>query len=164
MNTSTGAFEIVDGALAAAFIVPIVCFDLRQRRIPDALLIPALLALAAWRLLSGRLGPGCLPDLLVGFGVIIALRLASGGKIGLGDAKLSAFLAFLLGLQGWFVAVFLASLSGVVYALVGRRLGRMTGRESLPFAPFLAAGAAAAAAAMALFPADLPADRLWLRL
>ena len=48
--------------------------------------------------------------------------------------------------------------------LLGVLGGRLTGRESLPFAPFLAGGAAVAAAAMALFPAALPADRLWLRL
>ncbi len=162
MLITRGGFTILDYAIAAGFLAPIVFVDLKRKRIPDALVYPAILALGGWRLLSGRLPPGALLELAVGFASLGALWLASRGRIGLGDAKLSAFLAFLLGLQGWIVAVFLASLGGVTFTLVGMRLGRMTGRESLPFAPFLAAGTAAVGAATALLPGGLPVGRLWL--
>ena len=38
----------------------------------------------------------------------------SKGKIGLGDAKLSAVMGLFLGIEGWLIAMFMASFFGLV--------------------------------------------------
>ena len=139
-----GPIAILEGAIAAGFIVPILVFDLRERRIPDLLTLPAIGALLAFRLLTGRFALGDLAAGAAGFGVFALLGLASGGRLGLGDAKLSAFLGLLLGFWGWLAAVFLASLTGTLFVLGRAAAGGTSARESVPFAPFLALGAAAA--------------------
>ena len=78
---------------------------------------------------------------LVGFSVFLLLWLIAKKRIGLGDAKLSALLGFLLGLWGWALAVFLASLGGVIFVLLRYASGRKAVTESIAFAPFFIAGA-----------------------
>ncbi len=87
------------GALyVAAATAALVQYDLRQRRLPDALVLPgfAFVAVGAvWSALSGEGGPGVVvTPVLCGLGVLVAfLVLASGGGLGMGDVKLAALLA-----------------------------------------------------------------------
>jgi prepilin signal peptidase PulO-like enzyme (type II secretory pathway) len=150
--------NVLEGVIALGVLAPIFYYDIRERRIPDVLTFSGIAALLACRLAAGRFSAVDLAAGLVGFGAIGAFWLFSRGRIGLGDAKLSALLALLLGLWGWILAVFLASFTGILCCLVMMALGRMSGRESIPFAPFLILGAAASfflkdgvAARMALF-------------
>ena len=77
----------------------------------------------------------------IGFVFIFALWFFSRGKIGLGDAKLSALIALVLGLNGWIAAIFIASASGLVLGLVLIKLGKLEKKEAIPFGPFMAFGA-----------------------
>ena len=77
----------------------------------------------------------------IGFVFIFILWFFSRGKIGLGDAKLSAFMAVVLGFMGWITAIFLASLTGLIFGLVLIKIGRIDKKERIPFGPFLASGA-----------------------
>lgn len=91
------------GALyVAAVTAALVQYDLRQRRLPDALVLPGLAfaALGAvWSALSGSSGVAVVVTAaLCGLGVLLAfLVLASGGGLGMGDVKLAALLAAALG-------------------------------------------------------------------
>jgi leader peptidase (prepilin peptidase)/N-methyltransferase len=77
----------------------------------------------------------------VGFVFIFILWIFSRGKIGLGDAKLSALIAVVLGLNGWIAAIFIASTSGLVAGLALVKMGKIEKKEPIPFGPFLALGA-----------------------
>ncbi|HEB31967.1 MAG TPA: prepilin peptidase [Spirochaetes bacterium] len=77
----------------------------------------------------------------IGFVFIFVLWFFSRGKIGLGDAKLSALIALILGLNGWIAAIFIASASGLVLGLALIKLGKLEKKEAIPFGPFLAFGA-----------------------
>ncbi len=68
------------------------------------------------------------------------VRLVSRGRLGPGDAKLSALIGFVLGLRGWLVAMLAASFAGTAVALALIAAGRLRRSDPLAFAPFLAAG------------------------
>ena len=84
--------------VAAAFLVPLVLIDLRERRLPDRLTLggfAALLALVgAQGAITGDLGPlvGALAGAAATAGVLLVLHLASPGGMGFGDVKLGLLL------------------------------------------------------------------------
>nr|WP_277814845.1 prepilin peptidase [Galbitalea soli] len=134
--------------LYLAAVTPVLVeIDLRERRLPNGIVLPGipvgLVAAGAQGLTTGRLPLAPLLGALVVAGCLLGLVLAGG--MGLGDAKL----AFVLGLASWSwpVAVlwplfaFLAG--GVVSAVILLRRGR---GGSIAFGPYLLGGFWAAAA------------------
>jgi prepilin signal peptidase PulO-like enzyme (type II secretory pathway) len=77
----------------------------------------------------------------VGYLSFLALGCLTKGKIGQGDAKLSAYIALLNGLLGWLFSVLAASLLGIVAFTILYLSGKMDRKDSIPFAPFLSSGA-----------------------
>jgi leader peptidase (prepilin peptidase)/N-methyltransferase len=128
-------------AIYTAILLYVSWTDLRTRRIPNAVIGPAiLLALLAmpWTigvrsaLVGGMLGP--LP--------LIVARLVSGpGKMGMGDIKMAVFVGLILGADFALLGVALGLILSLLVALVGIARGRWTLQSKLPFGPFLAAGA-----------------------
>lgn len=104
--------------LLALWALAVAVFDVRQRRVPNTLLIllavPAALVLAFNR--QGLLGAGIgasLAGLVLGAAPLFAGYLS--GQVGAGDVKLSAVQGFVLGLAGCFEALLV---SGVVLGLM----------------------------------------------
>jgi len=131
--------------------------DLEQRRIPDVVMVPALvLALLGaflspagnWRnSLMGGAAAGAFFLLLYLLGKLVARWLRrEGNALGGGDVKLATFVGLTTGLQRGAVALGLGIvLAGVVagIVIVVRLLqGRYRPGMSMPYGPFLAAGAA----------------------
>lgn len=82
----------------AAVTAALVQYDLRERRLPDALVLPGFAFVgvgAAWSSSSGGGGPLVLAiAALSGLAVLgVFLVLGSGGGLGMGDVKLAAVLA-----------------------------------------------------------------------
>ncbi len=134
---------ILASVLGGAAAVPLALIDLRSLRLPDPLV--AALALGAGvplaLLAPGRLGSALLAGVLVGAGYLL-IALLPGDGLGLGDVKLGAVLAMVLGLAGGWPAVaaglFTAHLIGAgvaVFLLATRR------RRIFPFGPALLLGA-----------------------
>ena len=136
--------DLLELAVFAAFMAPVTFFDLRERRIPDVFVALAGVALLDIRLWQGTLLPGHVFGALAAFGLFFLLWLGAREKIGLGDAKLAALIGFYLGFPGWLVAVFVASLAGVIFVLLRRAAGGKSLFESLAFGPFLVLGTLAA--------------------
>jgi leader peptidase (prepilin peptidase)/N-methyltransferase len=131
--------------LAAVPALLLALIDLRCRRLPDRL-VAALgitagvpLAFAA----QGKVGTALFAfvTVLAAYGILAILP---GGGLGLGDVKLAAVLALILGFAGW-----PAVIAGVVtphlingpialFLLVTKRIDR---KRPLPFGPALLAGA-----------------------
>ena len=125
-----------------AVLCPVVYFDLKERRIPSVFpAVGACVAICAQVVRSHAFPIWSVAAGLFGFAFIWVLWFVSKGKIGLGDARLSAFLCVILGMSGWFFAVLVASVLGLAHLMLMVRTGRMTRRDSIPFAPFLAIGA-----------------------
>ncbi|HWC06099.1 MAG TPA: prepilin peptidase [Gemmatimonadota bacterium] len=102
--------------LAAVVLVAVV-WDVRERRIPNALTVAGLVLAIALRSLEG-------PEaLLVGLAglvlaVVIALPLVALGGLGGGDAKLLAAVGAFLGPMQLLIALAITALAGGVMAVV----------------------------------------------
>jgi len=103
--------------LTALVLLPASVFDLRQRRIPNALTFPAMAAgIIYWSYLNGldgfMHGSG---GLLLGIGTLVLFYLM--GMMGAGDVKLMGAVGSFLGPQGVFVAFLYSAVVGGLYAL-----------------------------------------------
>ena len=128
--------------------------DLRERLLPNRVLLPATVGAAAL-LVVAAVRLGAWPDLLRAaagavtlFCVLLALALLAPGQFGMGDVKLGALLGLYLGWLGW-PALALGVLAGfavqAVAALVLLAARRVGLRSALPFGPALLLGTALAA-------------------
>jgi prepilin signal peptidase PulO-like enzyme (type II secretory pathway) len=129
--------------IVAGFLIPIIVIDLQKLIIPDALVFPGIIVVFAYYALTD---PGKIPPALVhgatGFAIILIFWFFSKKQIGLGDAKLSFFLAAGLGFFEWWGALLAACLTAIAFGLVKIRTGRMTLKHKLPLAPFFGVGVA----------------------
>ncbi len=147
------AYLIAAASWFAICGVPLIWTDIKNRRLPNAITIPAypgtLILLVAVTAVGNR-PDRLLSALLSGFALaVFYLTLALGlpGGVGIGDAKLSASLGTLLGWLGWrvvltgtFAAFALAAIYGIGMVLARHaRLG-----QHIPFAPFMIVSALAA--------------------
>ena len=134
--------SLISFFVLVATLIAVSVTDVRERRIPNRVLLLAALAALAF---SGREGMAALgSDLLAAAAIssplFVAALLRPEG-MGMGDAKLVAVIGLFLGWQALpalLAGLFLAGLTGVFVSL-GRR--QPPSRTSLPLAPFLAAGA-----------------------
>lgn len=145
---------VVFAVIAAVLIV----VDAEHHRLPNRLLYPAgaavlmLLALAAgvrgdWWPYLRAVEAGA-----VVYVVFLALALMSPKSLGMGDVRLAAVLALLLGFHSWllvYVGLFAGFLLGAVTAVVLLAARRATRKTALPFGPALIVGALAVLAAAA---------------
>ena len=126
------------GALAAAAAI-----DLREHRVPNRVVLPAVVVCAA---LAGPtvLRAGLLAFALVG--VLLLVALVQPVALGMGDIKDALLVAVALGAAATsaiLLGLLLAAVAGI--GLIARR-GRRELTTTVPLAPFLAAGATIALA------------------
>lgn len=114
-------------------------WDLHRRRIPDQLIGAGLIVAL---LLSPSLGRALTGGAL-GFSSFLLVRLLCRGRLGLGDVKLAAYLATILGPRLWWLTVALASCAALLAMGVLACARSTDANRSLPFAPFLSVAALA---------------------
>ena len=140
-------------AVFAAFALPITFFDLKEMRIPDALSLGGIAVFVTFGiLLPGGSVITMALEALIGFGVFWAIAVATGGKLGLGDAKYSVLIALSLGLYGWLTTLAVAAVTGLAAGLVLVLRGGLPRDARIPFAPFLTLGAAVSIVMQQLYP------------
>lgn len=165
------AFWLVLSACAyfAVMAVRLTVIDVRHHLLPNRIVFPSY-AVAGLLLFSAAVfagaGPGALqgpegaptdllaaPALRVVAGAAILwlfyflLRLAYPPGMGFGDVKLAGVLGIYLGYLGWghlFAGTFLAFLLGGLWSIALLAARRGTLKSSIPFGPFMLAGATAA--------------------
>ncbi|MER5901897.1 A24 family peptidase [Streptomyces mirabilis] len=148
---ATGARpELAVWLLLAPLGVLLAVVDFRVQRLPDVLTLPlaglALVLLGVMALVPEHAGkwPTALFGSLVLGGAYFLLFLVNPNGMGFGDVKLALGIGAVLGWYGWGTVVlgtFAGFLFGGLYGLglvLMRRAGRKT---SIPFGPFLIAGA-----------------------
>lgn len=142
------AHAVVGGGVGAV-LGWLAATDLRSHRVPNRVILPAVLTLCMIILLwTAATGPGArLGSALVGaLGaplVLLGLAALTRGGVGLGDVKVAALAGLWTGwLDPWAPAVVLvvAFAAGGAAVLVGRARGRLTLAARVPFAPALAVG------------------------
>ncbi|WP_208298595.1 prepilin peptidase [Streptomyces liangshanensis] len=146
--------ELAVWLLLVPFAVLLARVDLAVRRLPDVLTLPLAAATAALlgfvALLPGDGGPGggSWPTSLLGGLALGAcyfvLFLVNPKGLGFGDVKLALVLGVALGWYGWgvlFAGAFAGFLLGSVYGSALMLRHRTTRGLTLPFGPFMIAGA-----------------------
>lgn len=127
-------------ALLGATLGAVVVIDLREHRIPNAIVLPTAAACAALLVLERAAISPLVPGLVL-VAVLAAIALAAPAALGMGDVKLALLLA--LGIGDAAVTALSAGfvLAAVYAAALLARHGRSAARTALPLAPFLATGA-----------------------
>ena len=131
--------------------------DAKHRIIPDALSLPVFIiavlictflpeaagADTYWKGAVSALLSGAVTFAFLYLFAVIGRKLARGrDAFGMGDVKLCAVLAVILGISGTCFAIFAASIAGMIYGtVIAIRRHRKIGTTAIPFAPFIALGA-----------------------
>ncbi|MGI8479200.1 MAG: prepilin peptidase [Gaiellaceae bacterium] len=145
-------FEAVIVAFFCWVMVVITRTDLEYRLIPDRIVLPGAVLVAAARTLDEPSVAWVLGGLGAGLALFL-LVLAYPKGMGMGDVKLALFMGAGLGLSV-VVGLFLGFIAGAVPAIVLlARHGREARKRAIPLGPFLALGAV-----IALFAGDAILD------
>lgn len=123
------------------FLIVAVIADVRYLRIPNWLTLPGAIVFIV---LSALCQVQPFENVMVGVGVssglVFALVIASGGRMGMGDVKLyltvGAMLGPALGVLSFLMAAFAGSILGTVLSLSGR----LKPGQPMPFGPSILCG------------------------
>lgn len=137
--TGGGPLALARLSICGAAVAAAAVYDLRERRIPNRLTLPAAVVCLTLTIVDGSR----VVDLAVGLVIVTSLMvisLAVPAAFGMGDIKL--MLLVVVGLDGratraLALGLLIAAAVGVI--LMGRH-GRAGGRRALPLAPFIATG------------------------
>ncbi|MGH9164318.1 MAG: prepilin peptidase [Acidimicrobiales bacterium] len=151
MAAHFGADAALPAFLAlSAGVVALAAVDLRQYLLPNHVLYPTLVAVSTLLVLAASLDGewGGLRRATVGgvaaFAAMFVVHVINPAGLGFGDVRLSGLLGAALGwlsagrvVLGLFAGFLAAAVAGVALMAAGRKRGQ----DSLPFGPFLIAGA-----------------------
>jgi leader peptidase (prepilin peptidase) / N-methyltransferase len=147
---SESPWELAALAWLALLGIPLAVIDVRSRRLPDLLTLPAFAGVIL------LLGAGAAADHQLGHfgraiggaaalaGFYLALMVIRPGGMGLGDVKLAASVGAVLTWVSWqalLAGTFVAFVSFAACGLVLIAIRRATRKSELPFGPFLLMGA-----------------------
>ena len=140
-------------ALFFAVMLAVALIDAEHRIVPNVIVYPSLVAFPAILAVGALTGQHVsLVRAGIGFlaygGGLLAVAIVSPGGMGMGDVKLAALIGLVLGAFGLpYVAVAAAAaiLAAGVGAIALLVLASATRKQTIPFGPYLAAGAVAAA-------------------
>jgi leader peptidase (prepilin peptidase) / N-methyltransferase len=135
--------RIVVAALVLAWLATLSCYDIRQRRLPNALTLPGAAAILLAARVADRGGPALAGSAALA-GLYLLVHLVAPAGMGAGDVKLAIGLGGLAGCFGaavWFLAALAAPLLTV---LVGTA-ATMRGGHTVPHGPSMCLATAGAA-------------------
>src|SRR5688500_11429344 len=107
----------------AAILLYVSWTDLRTRRIPSAVIRPALLAAVVALPWTVGIWSGLLGALFAALPLLVARLLAGARRVGMGDVKLALFTGLILGHPLALVSVVLALILALAAGLVGMASG-----------------------------------------
>jgi leader peptidase (prepilin peptidase)/N-methyltransferase len=129
------------GLFVFSLLLIIALIDIEHYLIPNEAVVFLLLAGITYHVIESDLTIfNRLLGLSVGLLIPIFIAILSYGSIGGGDIKLLSAMGFWVGFPGILYVLITSSLAGGIFSLILLALGRKKQKESIPFAPFLAAG------------------------
>jgi leader peptidase (prepilin peptidase)/N-methyltransferase len=138
---------LVGPAYLLAVAIPLSIIDIKQRRLPNKLTLPALPIALAGQFLASALSQRWIP-MLIAFvwmigGFAFALTFNRLNALGMGDVKLIAVICLNLGWFGWLwpvMAIATAFGAATLFTLLMFSLGRYRMTSTIPLGPYLLAG------------------------
>lgn len=133
---------------AVAWLAALTVYDVRQRRLPNALTLPGAVVVLVVAALAGR-GTSALLGGLALAGLYLLVHLITPAAMGAGDVKLALGVGALTGAFGsdaWVIAAVGAPLLTAVWGLLVFRPDRNRALVTVPHGPSMCAATAAAVA------------------
>jgi leader peptidase (prepilin peptidase)/N-methyltransferase len=133
-------------AAVLAWLAVLSCYDVRHRRLPNALTLPGAGVILLTAALAGR-GQPALAGAAALAAMYLLIHLASPAAMGAGDVKLAIGLGGLAGCFGvgvWFLAALVAPLLTALWGVVVRVFGG-DGAATVPHGPSMCLATAGAA-------------------
>lgn len=147
-----GATQLVAAAVVLAWCAALSAYDITQRRLPNALTLPAAVAVLAVAVPAGR-GLPALSGAIALLLVYLAVHVVAPAGLGAGDVKLAPGVGALTGAFGvdaWLLAALAAPLLTAMWALVVTAAGSAgrpaAGSAGVPHGPSMCLSALAAVA------------------
>ncbi len=135
-------FLFMKYAVLVSVLTAVSFIDMEHCIIPGSLLGIGLAAGVVFAVIEGKgTAAGYIAGMAAGSGILLLVILASGGGMGMGDMKLMGviglFLGWKLSLLTLFSAFVIGGIAGTVLVLTGKK----TGKDAVPFGPFLSLAA-----------------------
>ncbi|HEU4323507.1 MAG TPA: A24 family peptidase [Roseiflexaceae bacterium] len=125
---------------AAAVLIAVAIIDIRERRIPNKIMVPALAVALAVALAQPDWGSRLAGGLVAGGLMLLPALIYGLERAGGGDIKLGLFIGLLLGWPGVVPALMIACTTALIFAVGGMLARRLSSRSVIAFGPFLALG------------------------
>ena len=140
------------GACALAWLAALTIYDVRQRRLPNALTLPGAVVVLVAAALTGRGFAALLGAVALG-ALYLVVHLIAPAAMGAGDVKLALGIGALTGAFGvdaWVLAAVAAPLLTALWGIVALCSGgaEATGENTVPHGPSMCVAAAASVALM----------------
>lgn len=137
-------------ACALVWLAALTVYDLRQRRLPNALTLPGAAVVLVVAAIAGR-GAGALAGALALSVGYLAVHLIAPTAMGAGDVKLAIGLGAVtgaFGIDAWVLAAVAAPVLTALWgaALLGRGASEATGESTVPHGPSMCLATVAAVA------------------
>ncbi|HYO01645.1 MAG TPA: A24 family peptidase [Mycobacterium sp.] len=133
----------IAGGCALTWLTALTVYDVRERRLPNALTLPGAVVVLVVAGLAGR-GPAALLGAITLTALYLVVHLISAAAMGAGDVKLALGVGALTGAYGvdaWVLAAIAAPLLTALWGIVGLR-----SRGTVPHGPSMCVSAIAAVA------------------
>ncbi len=127
----------------ALFTIPLVVIDLRERRLPNKITLPAIALTFVGIMLTGDWGRVWVAVICAAALFLLGAGLSFKGWLGMGDVKLLVPIGLTLGWFGWEVLAIglgLAFFLAGGYVLVRMGLQKITATSTIALGPFLLIG------------------------
>jgi prepilin signal peptidase PulO-like enzyme (type II secretory pathway) len=136
------AIEALSKLLFFLFSAAVAFMDIKTGAVPRIAFVLAFPLFFILKLVSDAPLWPSIAGALAGLSVFLLAFFISKKKLGLADVWYSSLIGLALGLWHWYIAVSFACLLGIAYILLLKK--PFSFKPSIPFIPFMAAGAAAA--------------------
>ena len=136
-------FELLGAAYLAVFTIPLVVIDLRERRLPNKITLPAIALTVMGVLLTAEWARVGVAVLCAGVLFVAGTALSFKGWLGMGDVKLLVPIGLTLGWFGWdvlAVGLALAFFLAGGFVLARMAMQKITASSTIALAPFLLFG------------------------
>lgn len=138
--------EIIAAGVLVLLLMPIILFDVRERRIPNGLNAGLAVTGLAFRAVTAPSWTAWFMSLLAPFAIIamflslitVMKLLRRPGTLGLGDVKFLAAASIWVGFVGTTLVFVLASLLALLFTLARAPWRKLDLKAAIPFGPFLA--------------------------
>lgn len=142
------AVPAVKRLILVGVLWPVAVFDFREYRVPNKLVLTALIfrlaVLIPEAILHGRATVDTVKTELIaaaGAAVLcLVCMLISRGSMGMGDLKLMVVMGCFLGIEGLCYAMFMSVFAAFIISIILLIARKKSRKDAIPFAPFILAG------------------------